>query len=308
MALINCPKCGKTVSDKAKTCPHCGFSISSSTSSTSKENLLKKANVVSNSTKKIIWIILILGGVLLTWYGAYELSDTYYMRDETIWSLVGGIILVSISSYKYISLIHKCRYLHRGVITAVIFAILIPAVIKHQEIFEFEKKFCHLTSTSQLQNIYLKSRTTDTYIYFQGNDLIIKSGHGQILGRFGIRVDGDNIYDNIPLGIGDSDYQHIILHFSPYGGGYVWMRNTTFSDSLGSEWDVFSLKESDRGLKPEAPAPLAEEVAIEICADSVAIMAADSTTIIEAVVAAPEDIEIYEYVDSCAARDSVLEY
>ena len=28
MALINCPECNKEVSDKAKICPNCGFSIS----------------------------------------------------------------------------------------------------------------------------------------------------------------------------------------------------------------------------------------------------------------------------------------
>ena len=29
MALINCPECGRQVSDTAKTCPHCGYSIMS---------------------------------------------------------------------------------------------------------------------------------------------------------------------------------------------------------------------------------------------------------------------------------------
>ena len=31
MAIINCPECKQTVSDSAKTCPHCGFSISAAT-------------------------------------------------------------------------------------------------------------------------------------------------------------------------------------------------------------------------------------------------------------------------------------
>ena len=29
MALVKCPECGKDVSDKAKTCPHCGYAINS---------------------------------------------------------------------------------------------------------------------------------------------------------------------------------------------------------------------------------------------------------------------------------------
>ena len=27
MALINCPECGKEVSDKADTCPNCGLAV-----------------------------------------------------------------------------------------------------------------------------------------------------------------------------------------------------------------------------------------------------------------------------------------
>ena len=27
MALINCPECGKEISDRAENCPHCGFPI-----------------------------------------------------------------------------------------------------------------------------------------------------------------------------------------------------------------------------------------------------------------------------------------
>lgn len=31
MALINCPECAKEVSDKAKTCPHCGVDVQKET-------------------------------------------------------------------------------------------------------------------------------------------------------------------------------------------------------------------------------------------------------------------------------------
>lgn len=31
MALIKCPECGKEVSNKAKTCPNCGFAVSDAT-------------------------------------------------------------------------------------------------------------------------------------------------------------------------------------------------------------------------------------------------------------------------------------
>lgn len=29
MALINCPECGKEISDKAASCPHCGYPLPS---------------------------------------------------------------------------------------------------------------------------------------------------------------------------------------------------------------------------------------------------------------------------------------
>ena len=38
MALIDCPACGKKVSDKAKQCPHCDFAVSSADA----EALLRK--------------------------------------------------------------------------------------------------------------------------------------------------------------------------------------------------------------------------------------------------------------------------
>ena len=31
MALINCPECGKEISDKSKLCVHCGYPINEST-------------------------------------------------------------------------------------------------------------------------------------------------------------------------------------------------------------------------------------------------------------------------------------
>ena len=37
MALIKCPECGKEISDKAKSCPHCGFPIEQKDNPTTKE-------------------------------------------------------------------------------------------------------------------------------------------------------------------------------------------------------------------------------------------------------------------------------
>ena len=42
MALIKCPECSKEVSDKAKTCPHCGYPLT---------NNEKTNTVLVNGTK-----------------------------------------------------------------------------------------------------------------------------------------------------------------------------------------------------------------------------------------------------------------
>ena len=37
MALIECPECGKKISDKATTCPNCGFPITTMTTNNEAE-------------------------------------------------------------------------------------------------------------------------------------------------------------------------------------------------------------------------------------------------------------------------------
>lgn len=70
MAIIICPECGKSVSNQAKTCPHCGFNIYTHIKH---EKLLQKKKKLHNglqtkSCKSIIIgiaaIVLVLGTVL----------------------------------------------------------------------------------------------------------------------------------------------------------------------------------------------------------------------------------------------------
>ena len=42
MALINCPECGKSVSDKATVCIHCGYPINVINKDTNCEKIKKK--------------------------------------------------------------------------------------------------------------------------------------------------------------------------------------------------------------------------------------------------------------------------
>ena len=55
MALINCPECGKQISDKAPACPDCGYPINPTTQSTSthEDNSKKLANLYERARKSL---------------------------------------------------------------------------------------------------------------------------------------------------------------------------------------------------------------------------------------------------------------
>jgi len=45
MALINCPECGKSISDKASACPHCGNPIAEPPTQQQPPTQVKKFNI-----------------------------------------------------------------------------------------------------------------------------------------------------------------------------------------------------------------------------------------------------------------------
>lgn len=51
MALINCPECNKEISDKVKSCPHCGYL------------LIEDINIKNKSTERLgrmgVWLIIL---------------------------------------------------------------------------------------------------------------------------------------------------------------------------------------------------------------------------------------------------------
>ena len=55
MALINCPECGKQISDKAPTCPDCGYPINptTQTNNTQEDNSKKLANLYERARKSL---------------------------------------------------------------------------------------------------------------------------------------------------------------------------------------------------------------------------------------------------------------
>ena len=47
MALINCPECGRQVSDKAAVCPHCGVTIAAKPRKSNRAPIIITAAVIA---------------------------------------------------------------------------------------------------------------------------------------------------------------------------------------------------------------------------------------------------------------------
>ena len=65
MALINCPECGKEISDQAKTCPNCGIRIKRKKTEEEKKKTLKKCGI-------ILGIVVLLAGLVVGGYVSYK--------------------------------------------------------------------------------------------------------------------------------------------------------------------------------------------------------------------------------------------
>ncbi len=61
MAMISCPECGKYISDKANTCPNCGYPVNPSNEPSIPEQPKKRRNVGIYIFIGIIVILLIIG-------------------------------------------------------------------------------------------------------------------------------------------------------------------------------------------------------------------------------------------------------
>jgi hypothetical protein len=74
MAIIKCPQCDNSISDKQKVCPHCELDMTNLTEekiqSLSKLNRLKKNQALQ--TYQFVAMLLFLGGC----YGYYNAKDT----------------------------------------------------------------------------------------------------------------------------------------------------------------------------------------------------------------------------------------
>lgn len=101
MALIKCAECGKNISDKAKTCIHCGNPIKKE----KKKEEIKK--VVSKSSKHLkIWSIIIVIGIILGMSIAFIISSTIRNNFDEEYSSNGS----DESYYLHLSKNGKCEF------------------------------------------------------------------------------------------------------------------------------------------------------------------------------------------------------
>jgi len=82
MALINCPECKNQISDSAKKCPHCGYSIKSENTRT------ELGNVETNTAAGVIYIFI---GIVAIIAGLFMLVIII-----GIFAIIGGIALIGV--------------------------------------------------------------------------------------------------------------------------------------------------------------------------------------------------------------------
>ncbi len=104
MALMNCPSCNKKTSDKAETCPHCGFGIGkASTEDIERKKSLKrfeKLHSIQNQSL-IAMLIFVAGFGFMYWGGAQpgDLQHNLAMLSCVIgfvWYIVNRVRIVLI--------------------------------------------------------------------------------------------------------------------------------------------------------------------------------------------------------------------
>ncbi|MEP1871117.1 MAG: hypothetical protein ABJJ44_16425 [Paraglaciecola sp.] len=102
MALIDCPSCGKRISDKAQSCQHCNFTLGEATSEdiARKQSLNKYLKGQRIQTQSMVAMLLFVAGFgFMYWGGAIpgELQHTVAIGVTIIgfvWYIVNRVRLV----------------------------------------------------------------------------------------------------------------------------------------------------------------------------------------------------------------------
>lgn len=104
MALIDCPGCGKKISDKASTCQHCNFAVGqASPEDIARKNSLKKyLKRQSIQNQSMLAMLLFVGGFGFMYWGGTTQDDVQFkiaFATATIgfaWYIINRVRLVFI--------------------------------------------------------------------------------------------------------------------------------------------------------------------------------------------------------------------
>lgn len=104
MALINCPQCGKQVSDKAARCPHCDFDFAIQTTS----NLIPKTIRQKATPPRKKWLYFVIIGLSLVaacaalWFFVYNHAPRSKQNTtEETEQIYGDLKLLKVTNIKY---------------------------------------------------------------------------------------------------------------------------------------------------------------------------------------------------------------
>ena len=92
MALIICTECGKEMSDKAKSCPHCGCPIKKTCSESTKKNIKISLIVIS--------IITVISIVIISFYNIFNILQTKMIEKQNNATYNNALSLLENGKYK----------------------------------------------------------------------------------------------------------------------------------------------------------------------------------------------------------------
>lgn len=98
MALINCPECGKEISDTAKNCIHCGYVLKEENNVPQPQTVViapEKGKSAKNSLNKGVTIILVVMSISLV---AYILINVFGEVNDEFYSYLGPSLCAGIVS------------------------------------------------------------------------------------------------------------------------------------------------------------------------------------------------------------------
>lgn len=80
MALTDCPSCNKKISDKAKSCQHCGFAVGDASAEdvARKKNIQKFHKAQSIQNQSMLAMLMFVAGFGFMYWGGVQPGDTQH--------------------------------------------------------------------------------------------------------------------------------------------------------------------------------------------------------------------------------------